>query len=127
MVGSKQAGVLPVMSLRISSSVKPMANRAAILAIGNPVALLAKAEDRLTLGFISITTTSPLSGLMANWMLLPPVATPISRMIAIDWSRSRWYSRSVSVCAGATVMESPVWTPIGSRFSMLQTITTLSA
>ena len=27
---------------------------------------------------------------------------------------------------GATVIESPVWTPIGSTFSMLQTITTLS-
>ncbi|GIR74928.1 MAG: hypothetical protein CM15mP77_0850 [Synechococcus sp.] len=49
-----------------------MASRAAIFAIGNPVALLANAEERLTLGFISITTTSPLSGLMANWMLLPP-------------------------------------------------------
>ena len=100
---------------------------AAILAIGKPVALLAKADDRLTLGFISITTTSPLSGLIANWMLLPPVATPISRMMAIDWSRNRWYSRSVRVWAGATVIESPVCTPMGSRFSMLQTITTLSA
>ena len=39
----------------------------------------------------------------------------------------RWYSRSVSVIAGATVIESPVCTPIGSRFSMEQTITTLSA
>ena len=91
------------------------------------MALLAKADDRLTLGFISITTTSPLSGLIANWMLLPPVATPISRMMAIDWSRNRWYSRSVRVWAGATVIESPVCTPMGSRFSMLQTITTLSA
>ena len=91
------------------------------------MALLAKAEERLTRGFISITTTSPFAGLMANWMLLPPVATPISRMIAMDWSRNRWYSRSVNVWAGATVIESPVWTPMGSRFSMLQTITTLSA
>ena len=33
-------------------------------------------------------------------------------------SRIRWYSLSVSVWAGATVMQSPVWTPIGSRFSM---------
>ena len=33
-------------------------------------------------------------------------------------SRIRWYSLSVSVWAGATVIESPVWTPIGSRFSM---------
>ena len=38
-----------------------------------------------------------------------------------------WYSRSVSVIAGATVIESPVCTPIGSRFSIEQTITTLSA
>jgi hypothetical protein len=29
--------------------------------------------------------------------------------------------------AGATVIESPVWTPIGSRFSIEQTMTTLSA
>ncbi len=29
--------------------------------------------------------------------------------------------------AGATVIESPVWTPIGSRFSMEQTTTKLSA
>ncbi|MGB7565987.1 MAG: hypothetical protein WBM08_14705 [Prochlorococcaceae cyanobacterium] len=65
--------------------------------------------------------------MIANWMLLPPVSTPISRMIAIDWSRRRWYSRSVRVWAGATVIESPVCTPIGSRFSMLQMITTLSA
>jgi hypothetical protein len=32
----------------------------------------------------------------------------------------------VSVCAGAIVTESPVWTPIGSTFSIEQTITTLS-
>ena len=38
-----------------------------------------------------------------------------------------WYSLSVSVCAGATVIESPVWTPIGSRFSIEQTTTQLSA
>ena len=42
-------------------------------------------------------------------------------------SRSRWYSRSVSVSAGATVIESPVCTPIGSTFSIEQTTTTLSA
>ena len=56
-------------------------NNAAIFAMGNPVALLAKAEDLLTLGFISITTTSPLSGFTANCILLPPVATPISLII----------------------------------------------
>ena len=38
----------------------------------------------------------------------------------------RWYSLSVRVCAGATVIESPVWTPIGSRFSMEHTMMQLS-
>ena len=60
-------------------------------------------------------------------MLQPPAATPISRMMRIAASRMVWYSRSVSVIAGATVIESPVCTPIGSRFSIEQTITTLSA
>ena len=44
----------------------------------------------------------------------------------MERSRRCWYSRSVSVIAGATVIESPVCTPIGSRFSIEQTITTLS-
>src|SRR5438132_914210 len=56
----------------------------------------------------AIATIWPLPGSIANWMLLPPVSTPISRMIAIAASRMRWYSLSVSVCAGATVIESPV-------------------
>jgi hypothetical protein len=38
-----------------------------------------------------------------------------------------WYSTSVSVWIGATVIESPVWTPIGSTFSIPQMITQLSA
>ena len=91
-----------------SSKVKPTASFAAILAIGKPVALDAKAEDLETLGFISITTISPSSGLMANWTLDPPVSTPISLRIAIEAFRIIWYSLSVSVCAGATVIESPV-------------------
>ena len=37
-----------------------------------------------------------------------------------------WYSLSVSVRAGATVIESPVWTPIGSMFSIEQTMMQLS-
>ncbi len=60
-------------------------------------------------------------------MFEPPVSTPILRMIAIAASRMRWYSLSVSVCAGATVIESPVCTPIGSKFSIEQMMTTLSA
>ncbi len=38
-----------------------------------------------------------------------------------------WYSTSERVWAGATVMESPVCTPMGSTFSIEQTITQLSA
>ncbi len=127
MVGSNDAGVSPVMSFMISSSRYPTARRAAILAIGNPVALLASALLRDTRGFISITTTSPFVGFTANWMLEPPVSTPMRRMHANTSSRSRWYSTSVRVCAGATVIESPVCTPMASKFSMEQMTTTLSA
>ena len=41
--------------------------------------------------------------------------------------RSIWYSLSESVWLGATTMLSPVCTPIGSMFSMLQTVMQLSA
>ncbi len=73
-----------------------------------------------------MTTRRPSFGSIANWMLQPPVSTPTSRRIAIERSRIAWYSRSVRVIAGATVTESPVWTPTGSTFSIEQTITTLS-
>src|SRR5215210_1992486 len=114
------------MSLSISSRAKPTARRAAILAIGKPVALEASADERDTRGFISMTTTSPLMGCTANWMFEPPVWTPTARIAAIAWSRSTWYWRSVSVCWGATHTESPVWTPMGSMFSIEHTMTTLS-
>ena len=103
-----------------------MASLAAILAIGKPVALDANALDRDTRGFISMTMSLPSAGSTANWMLQPPVSTPTSRRIAMPRSRIFWYSRSVSVIAGATVTESPVCTPIGSKFSIEQTTTTLS-
>ena len=48
-------------------------------------------------------------------------------MTAFAASRRRWYSLSVSVIAGATVIESPVCTPIGSMFSIEQTTMKLSA
>jgi hypothetical protein len=48
-------------------------------------------------------------------------------MIFSAAERSIWYSLSARVCEGATTMESPVWTPIGSKFSMLQTVMQLSA
>ena len=72
------------MSFFSSSSVNPTANFAAIFAIGNPVALDANADDRETLGFISITTILPSSGLIANCTLEPPVSTPISLKTLID-------------------------------------------
>ena len=59
-------------------------------------------------------------------MLQPPVSTPTARAVAMATSRMCWYSRSVRVMAGATVTESPVCTPIGSMFSIEQTMTTLS-
>ncbi len=105
----------------------PTASLAAIFAMGKPVALDASAELRLTRGFISMIVTRPSRGFTANWMLEPPVSTPIFLMMRIAMSRRFWYSISDSVCCGATVMESPVWTPIGSKFSMEQMITTLSA
>jgi hypothetical protein len=103
-----------------------MARRAAIFAIGKPVAFEASALERDTRGFSSITTIRPVGGSTANWMLQPPVSTPTARSTAIARSRMRWYSRSVRVIAGATVTESPVCTPIGSTFSIEQTTTTLS-
>ena len=87
----------------------------------------ASADERDTRGFISMTTCSPVSGFTANCTLLPPVSTPTRRMQANAASRICWYSTSLSVCAGATVIESPVCTPIGSTFSIEQMITQLSA
>ena len=104
-----------------------MASLAATLAMGKPVAFEARADERETRGFISITTMRPSTGLMANCTFEPPVSTPISRSTAKLALRRIWYSLSVSVCAGATVMESPVCTPIGSRFSIEQTMMQLSA
>jgi len=52
--------------------------------MGNPVALDASADDLDTRGFISIITSSPLTGLTANCTLDPPVSTPISRNTAIE-------------------------------------------
>ncbi len=65
--------------------------------------------------------------MIENCTFDPPVSTPISRRIATLASRMIWYSLSVSVCAGATVIESPVWIPIGSRFSIEHTMMQLSA
>lgn len=85
-----------------------MASLAAIFAIGYPVAFDASADERDTRGFISMTTRRPSAGSIANWMLQPPVSTPTSRRMSMERSRIAWYSRSVSVIAGATVTLSPV-------------------
>ena len=90
MVGSKLAGVTSVMSFGISSSVYPTASRAAIFAMGNPVALEASADDRETRGFISMTRVSPVSALTANWTLEPPVSTPTALITVRARSRSCW-------------------------------------
>ena len=97
------------------------------MAIGKPVAFDASADERDTRGFISMMTRRPSFGLTAHWTFEPPVATPTFSRTRIESSRIAWYSRSVSVWIGATVIESPVWTPIGSRFSMEQTITAVPA
>ena len=94
--------------------------------MGKPVALDASADERETRGFISMITVLPVRGSTANCTFEPPVSTPTAAITRLARSRSTWYSRSVSVCAGATVMLSPVCTPIGSRFSMLHTTTKLS-
>ena len=91
------------------------------------MALEASALERETRGFISIRTCRPVAGSTANCTFEPPVSTPITRSTVIAASRITWYSRSVRVCWGATVIESPVCTPIGSTFSIEQTITALSA
>ena len=95
--------------------------------MGNPVALEASAEERDTRGFISMTSRRPSVGSTANCTLEPPVSTPTRRRQAKASSRMAWYSTSERVWAGATVIESPVWTPMGSKFSMEQTTTQLSA
>ncbi len=86
----------------------------------------ASADERETRGFISMTMSRPFDGSTANWMLQPPVSTPTRRMMSMPMFRMFWYSRSVSVSAGATVIESPVWTPTGSTFSIEQITTVLS-
>ena len=55
------------------------------------------------------------------------MSTPTFRMTAFASSRIAWYWRSESVICGATVIESPVCTPIASKFSIEQTMMTLSA
>ncbi len=86
----------------------------------------ASAEERETRGFTSMTQYSKDSGFSANWTLQPPVIFNSDIMFSAE-VRSIWYSLSPKVCEGATTMESPVCTPTGSMFSMLQTVMQLPA
>ena len=95
--------------------------------MGKPVAFDASAEERDTRGFISMTTMRPFCGFTANCTFEPPVSTPTFSKMARLAARMRWYSTSESVCAGATVMESPVCTPMASKFSMEHTMMPLPA
>src|SRR5213594_769000 len=106
MLGSNEAGVAPpVISFLSSSRVYPTASLAATLAIGNPVALDARAEERDTRGFISITSMRPSLGSTANCTFEPPVSTPISRSTAIAASRMIWYSLSITVAPAQTLTD----------------------
>ena len=59
-----------------------MANFVATFAIGYPVAFEANADERETLGLISIAIISSLSsGETANCTLQPPSKSPIERII----------------------------------------------
>ena len=58
----------------------PPAKREDTLAMGKPVAFEARAEEREVRGLISITTTRPVAGLWANWMLVPPMTSIASTM-----------------------------------------------
>ena len=75
--------------------------------------------ERLSRAFTSITQYSLDVGLRAYWMLHSPT-TPRCRITFKAADRSIWYSSSGRVCEGATTIESPVWVPRGSKFSMLQ-------
>lgn len=60
---------------------------------------------------------------------LPKQLLPLSsaKMLTLMATARRWwYSSLLNVCEGATTMDSPVWMPMGSRFSMLHTTRQLS-
>src|SRR2546426_567991 len=59
--------------------------------------------------------------------MLHPPSIFRARMIRIAAARRVWWSTSLRVWAGATTIDSPVWSPIGSTFSMEQIVMQLSA
>ena len=103
----------------ISSRVYPTASLAAIFAMGKAGGLRGQ-RRRARHPWVHLDDEAA-SGLRG-----PPRTARSSRRCARRWpaciamasSRISWYSRSDRVWAGATVMESPVCTPIASKFSI---------
>ena len=88
--------------------------------------VIVAAEERDTRGLTSMTQYSPVDWSTANCTLQPPLM--LRRLINLrEASLSIWWSRSERVCWGATTIDSPVWIPIGSTFSIVHTIMALSA
>ena len=73
-----------------------------------------------------MTAYSKESGFRASCTLHPPSISS-AEMMSSEAVRSIWYSRLARVWVGAATMESPVWTPTGSMFSMEQMVMTLPA
>ena len=74
-----------------------------------------------------MTTIRPSAGLIANWTFEPPVSTPISRSTAIAASRITLVFLVGQRQRRRDGDQSPVCTPIGSRFSIEQMMMQLSA
>ena len=85
----------------------------------------ASAELLLRRALTSIIQYLSVLGSRAYWMLHSPTI-PMCRMTFRAVLRNLKYSRFDKVWEGATTIESPVWTPSGSKFSMLQTVMQLS-
>ena len=81
-MGSNKAEVDFVIPFSNSSKEYPIANLVATFAIGYPVAFDAHADERETLGLISMAIMSSFSsGETANCTLHPPSKSPIERII----------------------------------------------
>ncbi len=72
---------MPYFPQGISFNVRPDASIADTKAIGKPVALEARAEEREVLGLISITTTRSVTGSCANCTFVPPITCTASTIL----------------------------------------------
>src|ERR1022692_2449122 len=105
------------MSLRSSSSEYPTASLAAIFAIGKPVALDARAEERDTRGFISITTILPVRGSTENWMFDPPwLRRPLPQKRRKGGPALAWSPFARGAPGGPPVNGARVGAPRGGNF-----------